>query len=70
MRTRRQALEALRAPRSRANALEVLDRRAERARLDREIAHFDAVANGTKQLYAWDPEHGSLIEMAGDPSTA
>ncbi|MBQ9917221.1 MAG: hypothetical protein IJO71_08475 [Microbacterium sp.] len=70
LRTRRQALEALRAPRSRANALEVLDRRAERARLDREIAYFDAVANGTKQLYAWDPEHGSLIEMAGDPSTA
>ncbi|WP_278101972.1 hypothetical protein AB0870_10145 [Microbacterium proteolyticum] len=70
LRTRRQALEALRAPRSRANALEVLDRRTERARLDREIAYFDAVANGTKQLYAWDPEHGSLIEMAGDPSTA
>lgn len=70
LRTRRQALDALRAPRSRANALEVLDRRAERARLDREIAYFDAVANGTKQLYAWDPKHGSLIEMAGDPSTA
>ncbi|SIR46227.1 hypothetical protein [Microbacterium sp. RURRCA19A] len=70
LRTRRQALEALRAPRSRANALEVLDRRAERARLDREIAYFDAVANGTTQLYAWDPAHGSLIEMAGDPSTA
>lgn len=70
LRTRRQALEALRAPRSRANALEVLDRRAERARLDREIAYFDAVANGTTLLYAWDPKHGSLIEMTGDPSTA
>lgn len=70
LRSQRQALEALLAPRSRANALDVRDRRAERARLDREIAYFDAVANGTTQLYAWDPEHGSLIEMAGDPSTA
>uniref|UniRef100_UPI0003B76F7D hypothetical protein n=1 Tax=Microbacterium sp. B19 TaxID=96765 RepID=UPI0003B76F7D len=70
LRAERQALEALRAPRSRANALEVLDRRAERARLDREIAYFEDVANGRKQLYAWDPEHGSLTEMAGDPSTA
>ncbi len=70
VRRARQALEMLRAPRSRANALEVLDRRAERARLDREIAFFEKVADGTKQLYAWDPGHGSLIEMAGDPSTA
>lgn len=70
LRAERQALEALRAPRSRANALEVLDRRAERARLDREIAYFEDVVSGRKQLYAWDPEHGSLIEMAGDPSTA
>lgn len=70
LRTRRQVLETMRAPRSRANALEVLDRRAERARLDREIAYFDAVVNGTTQLYAWDPEHGALIEMTGDPNTA
>lgn len=70
LRAERKALEALRAPRSRANALEVLDRRAERARLDREIAYFEDVVNGRTQLYAWDPDHGSLIEMSGDPSTA
>ena len=39
-------------------------------RIDREIAYFQAVAAGRKQLYAWDPGHGSLIEMSGDPSTA
>ena len=39
-------------------------------RIDREIAYFQAVAAGRKQLYAWDPSHGSLIEMSGDPSTA
>lgn len=70
LRARRQGLEASRIPRSRANALEVLDRRAERVRCDREIAYFENVADGTTQLYAWDPSHGSLIEMAGDPSSA
>lgn len=39
-------------------------------RRDREIAYFQEVAAGRKQLYAWDPGHGSLIEMSGDPSTA
>ncbi|KSU55193.1 PspA/IM30 family protein [Microbacterium enclense] len=39
-------------------------------RIDREIAYFQAVAAGRKLLYAWDPSHGSLIEMSGDPSTA
>lgn len=38
--------------------------------LDREIAYFQAVQDGRKQLYAWDPDHGSLIEMSGDPATA
>ncbi|WP_243498369.1 hypothetical protein [Microbacterium sp. VKM Ac-2923] len=38
--------------------------------LNRELAYLEAVAAGHKQLYAWDPRHGSLIEMAGDPSTA
>ncbi|MDQ1137064.1 hypothetical protein QE410_001863 [Microbacterium sp. SORGH_AS 1204] len=40
------------------------------AAIDREIAYFRGVRDGTKQLYAWDPGHGSLIEMSGDPSTA
>ncbi|WZH36017.1 MAG: hypothetical protein PIR02_14765 [Microbacterium enclense] len=38
--------------------------------LDLEIAYFQAVQAGRKQLYAWDPAHGSLIEMSGDPSHA
>lgn len=38
--------------------------------IDREVAYFEAVLTGQKQLYAWDPDHGSLIEMTGDPSTA
>ncbi|MDQ1076585.1 MULTISPECIES: hypothetical protein [Microbacterium] len=38
--------------------------------LDREIAYFQAVQDGRKQLYAWNPDHGSLIEMSGDPATA
>lgn len=38
--------------------------------IDRETAYFQAVADGRKQLYAWDPRHGSLIEMSGNPSTA
>jgi hypothetical protein len=38
--------------------------------LDLEIAYFQAVQDGRKQLYAWDPDHGSLIEMSGDPSRA
>jgi len=38
--------------------------------LDLEIAYFEAVHDGRKQLYAWDPDHGSLIEMSGDPSRA
>lgn len=38
--------------------------------LDREIAYFQAVQDGRKQLYAWDPDQGSLIEMSGDPATA
>lgn len=39
-------------------------------RIDREIAYFTRVRDGQKQLYAWNPEHGALIEMNGDPSTA
>lgn len=38
--------------------------------IEREIAYFEAVRAGGKQLYAWDPHHGSLIEMSGDPATA
>lgn len=38
--------------------------------IDREIAYYEAVACGRRQLYAWDPAHGSLIEMSGDPATA
>ncbi|KTR95968.1 hypothetical protein NS220_04060 [Microbacterium testaceum] len=38
--------------------------------LDLEIAYFEAVRDGRKQLYAWDPDRGSLIEMSGDPSQA
>lgn len=38
--------------------------------IERETAYFRAVADGRKQLYAWDPDHGSLIEMSGDPATA
>lgn len=38
--------------------------------IERETAYFQAVADGRKQLYAWDPRHGSLIEMSGNPSTA
>ncbi|MDF2991781.1 MAG: hypothetical protein K0S37_2295 [Microbacterium sp.] len=38
--------------------------------IDAEIAYFLAVQDGRKQLYAWDPDHGSLIEMSGDPSRA
>lgn len=44
------------------------DRRV--SELDLEIAYFRDVQDGRKQLYAWDPEHGSLIEMSGDPSRA
>lgn len=40
------------------------------ASIDREIAYFRAVEAGQKQVYAWDPVHGSLIEMSGNPSTA
>ncbi len=40
------------------------------AAIDREIAFFSGVRDGTKLLYAWDPGHGSLIEMSGDPSSA
>ncbi|MEV8239097.1 hypothetical protein AB0O90_02590 [Microbacterium testaceum] len=53
---------SLRVPRAEANR-RVSD-------LDREIAYFQAVQDGRKQLYAWDPDHGSLIEMSGDPATA
>ncbi|MGN7967796.1 hypothetical protein [Microbacterium sp. 22296] len=38
--------------------------------IERETAYFQAVADGRRQLYAWDPHHGSLIEMSGDPATA
>jgi len=38
--------------------------------IDAEIAYFEAVQDGRKQLYAWDPDHGSLIEMSGDPAQA
>lgn len=38
--------------------------------IERETAYFRAVADGRIQLYAWDPHHGSLIEMSGDPATA
>ena len=38
--------------------------------IDAELAYFQAVQDGRKQLYAWDPDHGSLIEMSGDPSRA
>lgn len=38
--------------------------------IDREVAYFEAVMAKQKQLYAWDPDHGSLIEMSGDPSSA
>ncbi|MCM3614287.1 hypothetical protein M3672_07505 [Microbacterium enclense] len=38
--------------------------------IDREIAYFEAVSAGEKQLYAWDPDHGALIEMSGDPAVA
>ncbi|MDF2667585.1 MAG: hypothetical protein K0R81_3435, partial [Microbacterium sp.] len=38
--------------------------------IDDEIAYFQAVQEGRKHLYAWDPDHGSLIEMSGDPSRA
>uniref|UniRef100_UPI0028D12DF2 hypothetical protein n=1 Tax=uncultured Microbacterium sp. TaxID=191216 RepID=UPI0028D12DF2 len=38
--------------------------------IERETDYFQAVADGRKQLYAWDPRHGSLIEMSGNPSTA
>jgi hypothetical protein len=38
--------------------------------IERETAYFQAVADGRKQLYAWGPRHGSLIEMSGNPSTA
>lgn len=38
--------------------------------IERETAYFQAVAAGRKQLYAWDPRHGSLVEMSGDPATA
>lgn len=38
--------------------------------IDAEIAYFEAVRDGRKQLYAWDPDHGALIEMSGDPSQA
>ena len=38
--------------------------------IDAEIAYFEAVRDGRKQLYAWDPDHGALIEMSGDPSRA
>jgi hypothetical protein len=38
--------------------------------IERETAYFEAVLRGRKQLYSWDPGHGSLIEMTGDPSTA
>jgi hypothetical protein len=70
LRIARQALKDLSIPRGRPTATQALDRRRERARLDREIAYFQRVADGTKLLYAWDPDHGSLIEMTGDPSTA
>ncbi|CAH0159715.1 hypothetical protein [Microbacterium sp. Bi128] len=70
LRAQRQALHERRIPHRRSTATEVLDRRAERARLEREIAYFEKVRDGTKLLYAWDPDRGSLIEMAGDPSTA
>lgn len=40
------------------------------AELALEIAYFRKVCDGAKRLYAWDPEHGSLIEMNGDPATA
>lgn len=70
LRIERQTLQDLRIPRGRPTALQVLDRRRERARLDREIAYFERVADGSTLLYAWDPDHGSLIELTGDPSTA
>ncbi|WP_285137010.1 hypothetical protein [Microbacterium sp. lyk4-40-TSB-66] len=38
--------------------------------IERETAYFEAVADGRKQLYAWDSHQGSLIEMSGNPSTA
>lgn len=38
--------------------------------IDAELAYFQAVQDGRKQLYAWDPDHGALIEMSGDPSRA
>lgn len=39
-------------------------------RIDHEIAYFRHVLDGSRQLYAWDPEHGALIEVNGNPSTA
>lgn len=70
LRAQHQALHERRVPHRRSTATEVLDRRAERARLEREIAYFERVQAGTTLLYTWDPDHGSLIEMVGDPSTA
>lgn len=40
------------------------------AEIDREAAYFQAVRVGEKQLYAWNPDHGSLVEMSGNAATA
>lgn len=70
LRRQRDDLTSAPVPRRKFTAREGAERRAERRRLDREIAYFEKVADGSKSLYAWDPQHGSLIEVTGDPSSA
>ncbi len=70
LRRQRRDLDSAAVPHRKSTARKGVERRAERRRLDREIAYFEKVAAGTKSLYAWDALRGSLIEMTGDPSSA
>ena len=70
LRRQREELRRQRVPARRATAMEVVERRTELRRLEREIAYFEKVQDGSRMLYAWDPERGALIEMSGDPSSA